>query len=203
MNAKECDKMAELKQHNRVDDVQGSLLTWFARSATKLDNVSLVGIFTILVFYNSRLNLVAQSYLNPLSDTHYFLSPCFIKFYIFHSILAFFALLNGISVFIQIKELKKSSLRELFEYFNAPVLEQNLFSANKVFARKRKISLYFVVLVILLLMPIIFYDWYQFIQQCDSEKNLPLDLMGMVFYSALFIRAPIYLIGFLNFKFGD
>ena len=182
---------------NNTQWVENDLLAWIILASRKLDRVTLVGVLAISILYHTILPTIL---VEKLGGEYSSINICFLNFSIFHLIIIIFAVINGLLTFIQIK---KNNFSELYHYLNEATLEKDLFSTNLTLIKKRKIILFFTLSIIILLIPLILHDWYQFIGQCNLEKNLPFGFMGIVFYSALFIRMPVYLIGIYNFKFGD
>lgn len=193
-------KQENSKKEESMETIPIDLLSWLTKRSNKLDHITLIGVLTVLVFYNTTLYMLVQKI---LSEVYSSVKLCSLNFYTFHFIIVLFSLISGILALAQIKKLKKNSYKELCNYLNESTLEKDLFTTNWVPRKKRKFTFYFVLSIILLLIPLIFYDWYKFLDQCNLKKALPLDLLGIVFYSALCIRLPIYLIAILNFKFGD
>ena len=179
---------------------ESDLLAWIIAISRKLDRVTLLGVLVIVIFYNTTIPTIL---VKKLSGEYSSVNICFLNFGIFHLMVVIFAIINGLLTFIQIKKIKKNNFSELYHYLNEVTLEKALFSTNSIPIKKRKIIFLFTLSIIIFLIPLSLYDWYQFVGQCNSKKNLPFDFMGIVFYSALCIRMPIYLIGIFNFKFGD
>ncbi len=199
MQAKTQDAL-KMRRYKNMEDKK-DLLIWFSESSAKLDVITLVGIAVILIFYNTATHIEVQE---MLSGEFSSVNSCFLNFYIFHSIIAVFVFFNTVSTFFQIKDLNKNSIKELCNYLNEPTFEKNLITGDLTLRKKRKFSFFFVLFILALLIPFIFFDWYKYLEECSTQNtSLPFGSIGIVCYSALCIRMPNYLIGILNFKFGD
>lgn len=177
-----------------------NLLDWYLEKIQRINNEVYIGIFFIFTVFVFDIS-------PPISNQfsiHLNMDGCLASLVLLHFIIIPLSLIYLIRILRESTSIKvrRNEISHFIKFIIEPTAEKNLLSSGTVVRRKRLIYVSFVSVFCSLAIPIMYWNFGEYLRNCSSSQNgdpfAYFISLAWLFYSFLVMRAPVFIALVIN-----